>query len=163
MKKSRRWKGESMVHSRPISADPYLSLRYRVEIDHVEYGGFSEVSGLQIEIETEDYREGGVNEYIHRLAGPAKFPSNLILKHGLFDDDALWKWIGSIRRGSADYRSISIVLLNSAGEEACRWDFRDVCPVRWSGPTLRGGSPEVAIEEIEFVHSGLLSTTHVGR
>jgi hypothetical protein len=31
---------------------------------------------LQAEVQTEDYREGGVNEYAHKLAGPTNYPAN---------------------------------------------------------------------------------------
>ena len=36
--------------------DPYLSNRFLVEIDGIIAFVFSEVSGLQVEIETEEYR-----------------------------------------------------------------------------------------------------------
>src|SRR6266700_7895774 len=58
--------------------DPYLSYNFAVEIEGLVAGGFSEVSGLQTEIEVQEYREGGVNEYVHKRAGPAKYPSNLV-------------------------------------------------------------------------------------
>ena len=67
--------------------DPYLAFAFRVEMNSIWTGAFSEVSGLQVEIETEDYREGGVNDYMHKLAGPARYPANITLKHGLLDAD----------------------------------------------------------------------------
>jgi phage tail-like protein len=135
--------------------DPYLSFKFRVELDGVFSGGFSEVSGLQVEIETEDYREGGVNGYIHKLAGPARYPSNLILKHGLMDADQLWRWQQSIVRGAISRQSVSILLMNSAGQVSWRWNCNQAYPVRWNGPDLRAGSAEVAIETLELVHRGI--------
>jgi len=139
--------------------DPYLSLRFRVEITGIEIGAFSEVTGLQVEIETEEYREGGVNDYIHKLAGPARYPANIVLKHGLLDYDEFWKWQQAMIEGNADHRKVSIVLLDNTGRACWRWDFRDACPVRWSGPDLRGGTAEVAIETLELVHRGVLAST----
>jgi phage tail-like protein len=136
-------------------SDPYLSFKFRVEIGSIYKGGFSEVSGLQVEIETEDYREGGLNEYIHKLAGPARYPSNLILKHGLLDADQLWEWQQEIVQGSIRRQTTSIILMNSAGEDQWRWNCRDAYPVRWNGPELRGISSEVAIETLELVHRGI--------
>jgi phage tail-like protein len=56
--------------------DPYLGFNFLVEIGSLVVGGFSEVTGLQAEVQTEDYREGGVNEYAHKLAGPTNYPAN---------------------------------------------------------------------------------------
>ena len=66
-----------------IRNDPYLGFNFLVEIEGLVVGGFSEVTGLQIETVLETYREGGVNEFEHKLAGPTRYPSNLILKRGL--------------------------------------------------------------------------------
>ena len=135
--------------------DPYLSFHFLVEIEGLVVGGFTEVSGLQVEVEVEEYREGGLNDYIHKLAGPARYPSNLILKHGLTDMDLLWRWHKEVTRGIIKRKSGSIVLLNSAGEEKWRWNFTDAYPVRWVGPDLRAGAAEVAVETLELVHRGL--------
>ena len=68
-----------------IRADPYQGCNFLVEIEGMFAGGFSECSGLQVETEMTDYREGGLNGYVHRFAGPTKYPP-LVLKHGLSPD-----------------------------------------------------------------------------
>ncbi|MCL4298006.1 MAG: phage tail protein [Anaerolineae bacterium] len=141
--------------TRALEKDPYLSLRFRVEIGGIEAGAFSEVTGLQVEIETQDYREGGVNDYIHKLAGPVRYPSNLILKRGLMDADVLWAWQQEIAAGRVKRLNGSIILLNSAGQDKWRWDVKDAYPVRWTGPELRASRGEVAIETLELAHRGL--------
>ena len=135
--------------------DPYLTFNFQVEIQGLVVGGFSEVSGLQVEIEVEDYREGGLNDYIHKLAGPTRYPSNLVLKHGLTDVDGLWKWQLEGTQGVIKRKNGSIVLLDSTGEERWRWNFSGAYPVRWVGPELRAGTADVAVETIELVHRGL--------
>ena len=143
--------------------DPFLSFRFRVEItdrnNKLEVGGFSEVTGLQVEVEVFDYREGGLNDYIHKLAGPVRYPSNLILKHGLMDADIIWQWERQMLQGAIARRNVSIILMDSAGQDKWRWDFKDAFPVRWSGPDLRAGSAEVAIETLELAHRGFIDTT----
>ena len=132
--------------------DPYISFRFLVEIDGVMAGGFSEVSGLQAEIEVKDYREGGWNAYIYKLAGPVRYPSNLILKHGLTDDTELWEWYEQAMQGEIVRKTLSVVLLDMKGDEQRRWDFEGVYPVKWVGPELRAGTAQVAIETLELVH-----------
>lgn len=136
--------------------DPFLSYRFRVEIKGVEVAGFSEVTGLQAEVEVFDYREGGRNDFIHKLAGPVRYPSNLTLKHGLMDADSIWRWEQQMLRGDITRYNVSIILMDSAGQDKWRWEFKDAYPVRWSGPDLRAGSAEVAIESLELAHRGLM-------
>jgi phage tail-like protein len=136
-------------------SDPYLGFNFLVEIDGIVAGGFSEISGLTIEIETEDYVEGGRNDFVHKLAGGAKFPSNLVLKHGITDSDALWDWYQDVLQGTIDRKSASVVLLDSTREERRRWNFEGCYPVRWVGPELRAGTAEVAVETLELVHQGM--------
>jgi len=54
-----------------------------VEINGLVVGGFSEVSGLEVEIDVEEYREGGKNEYVHYLPTGAKYPPPLSCDHAL--------------------------------------------------------------------------------
>ena len=134
--------------------DPYLGFNFLVEIKGLTIAAFTEVTGLQVETEVHDYREGGVNDHMHRLAGPTKYPSNVVLKHGLSDVEELWKWHQDVRQGKFERKSVSIILLDSAGEEAWRWNLIKALPVRWNGPELRADRAEVAVETIELVHCG---------
>lgn len=135
--------------------DPSLAFRFLVEIDGLSVGGFSEVTGLQIETMVETYREGGFNDYEHKLAGPTRYPSNLVLKHGLTNDETLWNWHQAVTRGVIHRKNGSIILLDISGEEYQRWNFTEAYPVKWTGPDLRAGANEVAIETLELVHHGL--------
>ena len=85
-------RGESNRAGVGARHDPYGAFSFLVEFDGLVAGGFSEASGLQVVVELHDYREGGRNDYIHRLAGPARYPQNLVLKRGLTDNDTLWAW-----------------------------------------------------------------------
>jgi phage tail-like protein len=136
--------------------DPVLAFRFSVEIGALHVAGFSEVSGLQAEIEIQEYREGGVNTYIHKRAGPTKYPSNLILKKGLTDSTELWSWYTDVLRGKIERKQVDVVLMNNAGEESRRWKVQNAYPVKWTGPDLKGAASEVAVETFELAHEGLL-------
>jgi len=133
--------------------DPYLSYNFAVEIEGLVVGGFSEVSGLQTEIEVQDYREGGVNQYVHRRAGPTKYPS-LVLKKGVTDVRTMWNWYYSVAQGIIQRKNLSVLLLDSTGQEKLRWNFEQAYPVKWVGPDLKGTSSEVAVESVELAHCG---------
>lgn len=138
-----------------IRLDPYAAFNFLVEIEGLLVGGFSEVSGLQVETEIKEYREGGLNEYMHKLAGPTRYPSNLILKHGLTDIEGLWLWHQDVVRGVIQRRNGTIYLLDSQGLPAMWWDFLGAYPVKWSGPDFRADSSTVAAETVELVHQGI--------
>lgn len=132
--------------------------------------GFAEVSGLNSEIEMEDFREGGRN------IGPRRFPRwgrypNLVLRRGVTDDRALWDWWADVithsytlTRGSArpSPRRNGVILLDGFDHQAiAAWFFSNALPERLSGPALAARSNEIAIETLELSHEGLLRLTNV--
>jgi phage tail-like protein len=140
-------------------SDPYLGYDFVVEIDGITVGGFSNVSGLQVQMETEDYREGGRNGYIHKLAGPVRYPRNLVLRRGVMDEDKLWAWQHEILQGKVTRTKVSVVLLGADGREARRWSFKNAYPVKWDGPELQALNSAVALEAIELTHEGFAEMT----
>ena len=138
-----------------VRNDPYAGFGFLVEIEGLLAGGFSEVSGLQIETTVETYKEGGLNDYQHKLAGPTNYPSNLVLKSGITDFVLMWSWYDDVRAGTIKRRNGSIYLLDRKGLPAMWWDFAAAYPVKWSGPEFRADSNSVAVESIELVHRGI--------
>jgi phage tail-like protein len=134
--------------------DPYRDFNFLVEIDGVTGAGFSEVSGLQTETEVFEYREGGLNTYIHKLPTQTKY-SNIILKRGVTDSAELWQWQNKAAQGKVERKSGSIILLNERREEKVRWNFREGWPTKWVGPDLKADGKEVAIEILEIAHEGI--------
>ena len=134
--------------------NPFAAFRFLVEITGLVVGGFNEVSGLQVETETEEYREGGVNGYIHKLPKVTKSPL-LVLKRGLTDADNLWGWHQEVAAGIIKRKSVCVIMLDGAGGERWRWTFLDAYPVKWSGPEFRGDGSALAVETLELAHRGI--------
>jgi phage tail-like protein len=126
-----------------------------IEIGGLSVGGFSEVTGLQVETEVKEYREGGENGYIHKLAGPSRYTQNLVLKNGYTADSTLWDWYQSNRDGVVQRKTGSIVILDMAQGEVARYNFYEAYPVRWIGPSLNALQAEVGIETLELAHHKL--------
>jgi phage tail-like protein len=134
--------------------DPFLGFRFRVEVDSVIQAGFSECSGLQAETEVEEVREGGLNDYVHKLPKGSKHV-NLTLKRGLTDSDVLWNWYQDVMSGKKGQRKmVHVVLQDITGQEVWRWSFREAYPVKWTGPDLKADGSAVAIETLELAHHG---------
>lgn len=133
---------------------PFTAFRFRIEIDGIISAYFSDVSGLQVETETEAIEEGGVNDYVHYFPKRTKY-QHLILKRGLTDSDELWKWYQDVVSGRFKRKNGSIILIDSAGNDKWRWNFVQAYPVKWSGPDLKAEISSIAFETIEIVHHGI--------
>lgn len=142
--------------------DPYTTFNFLVEVEGLVVGGFSEVSGLQVETVVEEYTEGGQNDYVHKLPGPTKYPSNLVLKRGLSDVATLWSWHQEVVTRQVTRRNGTIYLLDAQGSPVLWWHFKEAYPVKWSGPDLKADSNTVAVEMLELVHRGLAKPTTSG-
>lgn len=140
------------------SPEQLLDFRFLVEIDGIAAAGFSEISGLEQTIETEEFREGGAH-FVHKLPkGIAQ--SNLTLKRGMSNSDALWKWFAACRNAvlykkPLETKMINVVVLDATFTEQTRFVFTGAYPVKWRGPTLNAEGRAVAIEELEIVHEGM--------
>ncbi len=136
--------------------DPYINSRFWFEIQGLIMGGFTEVSGLQAEVETEDYQEGGVNEFVRKLPKTTKYP-NLTLKRGITDSDILWNWHRDVVKGKIDRKTGFIIMLDCSvqGSEVLRWAINECYPVKWTGPEFKSDSNIVGIETLELVHEGI--------
>ncbi len=135
--------------------DPYLGFRFMVEIEGMFAGGFQEVSGLSIEIETENVQEGGVNTYQHRLPKGVKY-GDIVLKRGLLDVNMVGGWFHGIAGGEKiERRSGSIRVLNSFGVPTISWDFTDAYPTKWEASGLNSSSNGIVTESVTLVHHGI--------
>lgn len=134
--------------------DPYRNYRFTVEIDSLIVGGFSEVNGLEREVETEDYNEGGVDGFTHSFPDRMTNP-NLTLKRGLTDSDTFWNWIQQVKYGVIERKNGRVLVMDSQDREAWGWEFIGAYPVKWTGPELRADQGSVAFETVELTHRGL--------
>ncbi len=134
--------------------DPFFGFRFKVQIEGIIEAGFSEVSGLTVTTQVEDFREGGLNHFVHKLPKETTFES-LVLKKGIADYDRLWQWHREVLLGKFRRRRIEIILLkNDFQGEVRSWTFRDAYPVKWTGPEIKADSNTVAFETLEFTHHG---------
>jgi phage tail-like protein len=133
--------------------DPLRGFRFLVEIDGLASGAFARVKGLSREVRFESYREGGVNEYEHKLLTQVSYPV-VIFERGLVLDD-LWKWALAAADGDATRRHIRVRLQDEAGARAWAWQIEHALPVKWSCADLDAKESQVLMETLEVAHHGL--------
>ncbi len=135
--------------------DPYGNYNFLVEIDGVARAAFHECSGLDSTIDVIEHREGGENTALRKLPGMTKY-SNIVLKRGVTDDCELYNWHLQAIKGNVERKSGSIVLLDRGGQEMARWNFSRAWPAKWTGPSLNAEGNDVAIEQLDLAHEGLV-------
>lgn len=134
--------------------DPFGSFHFVVEIDGTTITGFTEVSGLEAEVEVVEYREGA-DPNPRKVAGLQKY-SNITLKRGVTGDLSLWNWMQSILSGKPDRRNISVILLNESRNPVARWNVVRAWPAKYQVPSLSASANELGMESLELTHEGLV-------
>lgn len=147
--------------------DNVTAANFMVEVNALTIGRFSELEGLQMEIEIEEYSEGGVNDAPHRFPTRLTWP-NIVLKRGITNDNNLFDWFDAVagqrfaQSGLSGNRdTVAISLISTTGKRLRTWTLIKAYPVRWTGPTLSASEDSIAMEELELVHEGFTSVTFV--
>lgn len=119
--------------------------------------GFTEVTGLTIESEVIEYREGSSPEYSKiKMPGLRKF-SNITLKRGVFTaDNEYYEWFDKVKLNTHQRRDLTISLLNEEHVPVVIWKVKSAWPVKIQSPDLKSDANEAAIESIEIAHEGLV-------
>ncbi len=118
--------------------------------------GFSEVSGLTIEHQIIEYRDGVSKEYSSvKMPGIPKY-SNITMKRGIVaKDNDFFVWLNTTKMNKPERRDLTISLLNENHEPVMTWKAVNAFVVKVEGPGLKSTGNEVAIESIEVAHEGL--------
>ena len=119
-------------------------------------GGFSDVSGLGVDVNYSEYRNGNERFNTVRKIPNTHKVDDVTLKRGVVGSDDLYAWLKTVRDGEAEPRSVSIVLLDEARNAVATWVLRNAQPKKWTGPTLAAkGGGETAMEELSLVCEGI--------
>ncbi|HEX5442142.1 MAG TPA: phage tail protein [Ktedonobacterales bacterium] len=137
-----------------MPVDSYPNCRFYVEIGGMAQAVFTEVSGLQLEMEVTDYQEGGNNDFVHRLPGRTK-SSNLILKRGMTNSNEFFQWYAELAQGKITPKNVSVVMYDVTGNVLARWNLIKAYPVKWIGPQFNAHDAAAAVETLELAHERL--------
>jgi phage tail-like protein len=143
-----------------LGGDVPTANRFLFELDGVEIGVFRELTGLQVTVSYEEFREGGQNGFSHRVPGRMTWP-NLVFRRGITSGNAMFDWLskssgeGFAAAGNKLTRSTgAVTALDHLGTRLRAWELIDVFPVRWKGPDFSVDSQSPLEEELEIAHHG---------
>ncbi|NQY05982.1 MAG: phage tail protein [Flavobacteriaceae bacterium] len=113
---------------------------------------FQSVSGLSVDLETEEIAEGGENRFKYKIPVRTKYP-NLVLKRGMLVDSGVIEWV---RNAVEDFDilpvDIRVTLLDEKHESLQTWNVVHAYPVKWSVADLNAEENKIVIETIELTY-----------
>lgn len=116
--------------------------------------GFSECTGLEMTLETEDYEEGGNNGTVLKFPKRSKW-GDITLKKGITHSSLLFDWFYAFSQGITKRKDGVIILMNEQHEPHTVWNFRRGLPVKYVAPQLNAQQSTIAVETLTIAHEGL--------
>lgn len=126
----------------------------------VEWGGqragFTEISGLNQELQVIEYREGSSPDYAaSKMPGMPKH-ADITCKRGVVaSDNEFFDWLSTVRMNKIERRDLVISLLNEEHQPVMVWKVQSAFPIKIEGPALKSTGNEAAIEGITLAHGGI--------
>ena len=129
--------------------DPAPEFKFYLEIDGLVEGAFAECSGMKAEREIITYKEGGLNNYAHKLPGRTTY-GDITLRKGVMFTIELWDWFEEgIKDGKVKKRDFTIFQHSSYFNIPSRWyHIKDAYPVSWEGSSLKTDSNQLSMESL---------------
>jgi phage tail-like protein len=120
-------------------------------------GGFSDVSGLGMEVKYSEYRNGNDKVSTVRKVPNTHTVDDVTLKRGVVGSVDLFTWLRTVRDGTADARTVTISMMDEGRQDTvATFTLRRAQPKKWTGPTMAAkGGADVAMEELVLVHEGI--------
>ncbi len=139
----------------PDIQDPYRSYNFKIVIQGVVEGHFTQCSGLGVRVGVIRYREGGNGQVARALPGRVEY-ADVELKYGLTKSRELWDWLMAAVQGEVVRKNVSILMLDAQGtQEVMRWNLVNAWPSQWRGAVLDAMSQEAALEHLTLVYDTL--------
>lgn len=136
--------------------DPLRNFRFRLEIEGITQGNFSEATIGETSTDTVDYREGTDPSHVRKLDGMTKF-GNIVLKWGITDSTELQKWHRSIVNGEiqSNRKQVAVIVQDESGADKARFVISEAWPMKYQPSALNGKGNEVWVETLELVNEGI--------
>jgi len=111
---------------------------------------FQSVSGLTVEYDMEEYKEGGENRFTHKLPVRTKY-ADMVLKRGMLTDSEVINWfIKALRDREFEPSDVNVILMNEKSEPLRTWKVAHAVPKKWLVSDLNANESAVVIETIEL-------------
>lgn len=134
-----------MAQYPPVGFHFLVSFEFSPQTDDTR---FQEVSGLDVEMEMENFTEGGQNRFTWQLPKRSRY-SDITLKRGMFIGSSVIKWCrDALENFSFAPANVHISLLNENHEPVMTWYVINAIPKKWSVSGLNAQDNSIMVESI---------------
>jgi phage tail-like protein len=136
----------------------YPPVGFHFKVDFVGIGNdndsrFQTVSGLNVEYDTEAYKEGGENRFEHKLPLRSKYP-DLSLKRGMLTDSKVISWVlDALQNRTFKPVQINVMLLNEEHQPLKTWNIFNAWPKKWAVSDFNAQENSVVIETLDISYN----------
>ena len=121
---------------------------------------FTEVSGLTLEMATEEVAEGGENRFIQKFPVRAKY-TELTLKRGMLVKSGITDWISRcINDFNIQPKNIDINLLNENHVPLVTWHLINAYPTKWSVSDFNSTNNAIVVESLQLYYQYFTIDNH---
>ncbi len=125
----------------------------------VQWGGsqiaFTEVSGLNKEMDIIEHRVGSSPEFFKRKMPGLQKNGNITLKRGVFEgDNEFYEWYNTVAMNTVERRDIIISLLNEKHDPVVVWKVRECFIVSLKCTDMKSDANEAGIDTVELANHG---------
>jgi len=113
---------------------------------------FQTVSGLAVEYDTEEYKEGGENRFTHKLPVRTKY-SDLVLKRGMLVGSNTVTWfLDAFQQRAFRAKTVTVILMNEKSAPLRSWNVVHAVPKKWTVSDLNASENSLVIETLELTY-----------
>ena len=111
---------------------------------------FQSVGGLNVEMTTESFKEGGENRFEHQIPVRTKY-GTLVLKRGVLKETELITWFkDALEHFYFSPATVNIKLLGEDHNPLITWSLTHVWPKKWDIAEMDASKNEVLVETLEM-------------
>lgn len=134
---------------------PPWGFYYKVEFEgssQPNEASFQSASGLSVEYDTEEYKEGGENRFTHKLPVRTKY-ADLVLKRGMLTGSATVQWfLDAFRERIFQPKTVTVTLMNEMSEPLRTWSVAHAVPKKWTVSDFNAGENSIVVETLELTY-----------
>jgi len=131
-----------------------LANKFWIESEGILDAYFTELSGMNIETEVLTVKEGGNNNYVHKLPVRTSY-TNVVLKRGITESKKFLQWYQSTINGKPERKNITILQYTNHAEGhpvVKRWEITNAYPVKYQLGSFSAKSNEWSVETMELAY-----------
>lgn len=141
------------------SSSPVISAaRFVINIDGVDVATFSELTGINSEVEPVEYISSDQNgNILHTKQFGKTKPPRVTLKRGVDNTTKIWAWHQAVLTGDPTApKTCALKLQDASGKTMVTYVLDNAWPCKLEIGGLKAGSSEVVTENVELVCDAII-------